>query len=98
MLKRPSATGSTRPGSGLASRYRALLLTHRSLDEKLDAEMKRPLPDTAILRRIKRRKLAVKDEMSAMERLFEAMRRPERAPRAARRRAGPLQAGLAWQS
>ena len=63
----------TRPGSGIASRYRALLMTHRSLDEKLEAELKRPMPDTAIVRRIKRRKLSIKDELGSMQRLFEAM-------------------------
>ena len=79
MQQTPSKKPKTRPGTGIASRYRALLLTHRSLDEKLEAEMKRPLPDTAILRRIKRRKLAVKDEMMTIERLFDALRLPAKA-------------------
>lgn len=64
----------TYPGSGVASRFRALLMTHRSLEEKLEAEMKRPLPDTAVLRRLKRRKLSVKDELEGIQRLLEAMR------------------------
>ncbi|NIA69791.1 YdcH family protein [Pelagibius litoralis] len=64
----------TYPGSGVASRFRALLLTHRSLEEKLETELKRPLPDTATLRRLKRRKLTIKDELEAIQRLLEAMR------------------------
>ncbi len=64
----------TYPGSGIASRFRALLMTHRSLEEKLEAEMKRPLPDTAVLRRLKRRKLSIKDELEGIQRLLEAMR------------------------
>jgi hypothetical protein len=60
----------TRPGSGIGSRYRALLMTHRSLEEKLQAEMRRPLPDAALVRRIKRRKLLVKDELAAIDRLL----------------------------
>ena len=68
---RPKAR--TRPGSGIASRYRALLLTHKSLDEKLEEELKRPLPDTSIVRRLKRRKLSIKDELASIQRLFEAM-------------------------
>lgn len=59
------------PGSGLTSRYRALLLSHRSLEEKLSAEMGRPQPDAAIVRRIKRRKLSLKDEMASIERLLD---------------------------
>lgn len=64
----------TVPGSGVASRYRALMLTHHSLEERLDEEMKRPLPDTAIIQRIKRRKLAIKDELASISRLLDAMR------------------------
>jgi hypothetical protein len=49
------------------------LLTHRSLEEKLAAETQRPRPDAAIVQRIKRRKLALKDEMASIERLLDAM-------------------------
>ena len=63
----------TRPGSGIASRYRALLLTHSSLEEKLSEELKRPLPDSAIVQRIKRRKLAIKDELASIDRLLDAI-------------------------
>ena len=79
MSKTGTASRKIRPGSGIASRYRALLLTHRSLDEKLDEEMRRPLPDSAVIGRIKRRKLVIKDEMIALERLFDAMNTPVEA-------------------
>lgn len=65
--------GKTRPGSGIASRYRALLLTHNSLEEKLTDELKRPLPDAATVQRLKRRKLAIKDELASIDRLFDAI-------------------------
>lgn len=95
-----AANGSrkTIPGSGIASRYRALLMTHGSLEEKLDAEMKRPLPDAAMVSRIKRRKLSIKDELASIDRLIDAMglpaassnplaelKRPFPAPRGPRR-------------
>jgi hypothetical protein len=71
----PRRTESTiRPGSGIASRYRALLLTHGSLEEKLADEMTRPLPDAGRLRLLKRRKLLVKDELASIERLLAATR------------------------
>lgn len=68
-----AAPRKTRPGTGIASRYRALLLTHRSLDEKLEDELKRPLPDTATVRRLKRRKLSVKDELVSIQNLLRAL-------------------------
>ena len=73
MLRHKIARRETAPGSGLTSRYRALLLTHRSLEEKRAAEMLRPQADGAIVRRIKRRKLFLKDEMASIERLLDAM-------------------------
>lgn len=80
MTRLHTAGRRTLPGSGIASRYRSLLMTHRSLDEKLESELKRPLPDQSIVRRLKRRKLTVKDELASIQRLFEAMathNRPE---------------------
>ena len=62
------------PGSSIASRYRALILTHRSLEEKLADETKRPLPHSATVQRIKKRKLAIKEEIVALELLFGAMK------------------------
>lgn len=63
----------TRPGSGIASRYRALLLTHGSLEEKLAEELKRPVPDFAAVQRLKRRKLAIKDELASIDHLLDAI-------------------------
>lgn len=63
----------TQPGAGIASRYRALLLTHHSLEEKLADELGRPLPDAAIVQRLKRRKLAIKDELAPIDRLLDAI-------------------------
>ena len=73
MPKTSSDVRKTQPGTGISSRYRALLLTHRSLDEKLEAELKRPLPDSSTVRRLKRRKLSIKDELASINRLFEAL-------------------------
>ncbi len=55
------------------NRYRALARTHRSLEEKLEAEAGRPAPDDQLIRRIKKRKLLIKDEMAGIERLLEAI-------------------------
>ena len=65
-------TAHARPRStpGLADRYRALRVAHARLEEKVTAEMERPLPDTTAIQRLKRRKLLVKDEMAAIERLL----------------------------
>jgi len=62
------------PGSSIANRYRALILSHRSLEEKLADETKRPMPDTGIVQKIKKRKLALKEEIVALELLFGAMK------------------------
>lgn len=62
-----------RSAPSLAERYRALRVTHAGLDEELAAEMKRPLPDGTLVQRAKRRKLLVKDELAAIERLLAAI-------------------------
>ena len=65
---------STRaPSSSIFNRYRALAQTHQSLEEKLEAEIGRPAADDQLIRRIKKRKLLVKDEMASIERLLEAI-------------------------
>lgn len=65
---------STRASStSVFNRYRALVQIHRSLEEKLDAETGRPAPDDQLIRRIKKRKLLIKDEMAGIERLLEAI-------------------------
>ncbi len=70
---------------GIRARFEALEKTHASLEEKIDSEMQRPRPDDAVLRRLKRRKLLVRDELEAIRSLMavigqeatgEGMRRP----------------------
>ena len=58
---------------GFANRYKALVYSHRSIDEKIETEMKRPNPDSLALQRLKRRKLLLKDEIEAWERLMGAV-------------------------
>ena len=41
-----------------------LAARHARLDASLAAELKRPLPDAAVLRRLKREKLKLKDELN----------------------------------
>ncbi|OSZ70997.1 hypothetical protein CAP39_08735 [Sphingomonas sp. IBVSS1] len=41
-----------------------LAARHARLDARLGAELKRPVPDAAILRQLKAEKLKVKDELS----------------------------------
>lgn len=50
-----------------ASTYR-LMLIHRSLDESIRKEMRRTLPDSFRLLRLKKMKLAVKDRLTALMR------------------------------
>ncbi len=55
---------------GIRARYEALQKTHASLEEKIDSEMQRPRPDDAVLRRLKRRKLLIRDELEAIASLM----------------------------
>lgn len=41
---------------------------HAELEQALASEMERPRPDEAVVRRIKREKLAVRDRIAAIER------------------------------
>ncbi len=69
-LRRVSTRASR---ASIFNRYRALAQTHHSLEEKLAAESGRPAPDDQLIRRIKKRKLLVKDEMASIERLLEVI-------------------------
>jgi hypothetical protein len=40
---------------------------HALLEQQIDAEMHRPLPDQMILTRLKREKLRIKDEMARVD-------------------------------
>ncbi len=59
---------------GLDTRYDALIEKHRSIEAKLADEMKRPLPDSFVLQRLKRQKLLVKDDLESWARLMAAIR------------------------
>ncbi len=59
---------------GLETRYDALIEKHRTIEARLADEMKRPLPDSLVLQRLKRQKLLVKDDIQSWERLMAAVR------------------------
>lgn len=56
------------------NRYQALPEKHRKIEVKLMAEMKRPMPDSLALQRLKRKKLLLRDEIESWERLMRAVR------------------------
>ena len=58
----------------IENRYDSLIEKHRRIEAKLTAEMKRPLPDSFVLQRLKRQKLLVRDEIGSWERLMQAVR------------------------
>ena len=58
----------------LENRYDALIEKHRKIELSLAAELKRPMPDSFAVQRLKRQKLLVKDEIDAWERLLCAVR------------------------
>lgn len=57
MPNRPNAVTS------LKGRVQALRRRHSELQQRIDSELSRPAPDSTILKRLKRRKLLIKDEM-----------------------------------
>ncbi len=46
------------------SHFSALQLKHAGLEAKLDAELSRPMPDSAAVQSLKKRKLRIKEELS----------------------------------
>lgn len=42
----------------------ALQLKHAGIERQLEQEMNRPLPDTSLIRELKKRKLRIKEELS----------------------------------
>ena len=58
----------------IENHYDSLIEKHRRIEAKLAAEMKRPLPDSFIVQRLKRQKLMVRDEIESWERLMGAVR------------------------
>jgi hypothetical protein len=49
-------------------RIHSLLARHATLEEKLDNESGRPLPDDVAIHDLKRQKLAIKDEIERLQR------------------------------
>lgn len=47
-------------------RIESLKLKHASVDRELDLESQRPWPDTSEMKRLKREKLRLKDEVSRL--------------------------------
>ena len=58
-----SETGPSIP-SGTASHVHALQSKHAGLEARLREEMARPSPDTATVQDLKKRKLALKEELA----------------------------------
>ena len=55
------------------TRYNVLKQRHGAIEDQIAAEHERPMPDALVLQRLKREKLAIKDEMDAWERLMGAI-------------------------
>ena len=53
--------------------YHQLIESHRRIEKRLSAEMKRPMPDSLLLQRLKRRKLTIRDELESWERLLKVI-------------------------
>ncbi|MEQ8816097.1 MAG: YdcH family protein [Thalassobaculum sp.] len=50
-------------------RIDTLLSRHASLETKLEEEERRPHPDDAVIHDLKRKKLAIKDEIARLEKV-----------------------------
>lgn len=62
--------------AGLAYQLDRLYEKHRTLDAEIEQAMARPMPDSLIVRRLKRRKLYVKDAIVKLSGVFQTLRRP----------------------
>ena len=58
----------------IENQYDVLIEKHRSIEARLAAELKRPLPDSLAVQRLKREKLVLKDEIVSWEGLMRAVR------------------------
>lgn len=56
--------------------YSTLLQKHHSIDVEISREMKRPLPNTLIIQRLKRQKLLLRDQIESWKRLMLVVRAP----------------------
>lgn len=61
----------TDPPEVLQARLVELRIEHRDLDEAISRMMTTPPEDELLLRRLKKRKLLIKDRISALERLLD---------------------------
>ena len=62
----PRADRRTRMAStAVSSHLHALQAKHAELDQRLHAEMARPVPDTATIQALKKQKLRLKEEIAA---------------------------------
>lgn len=88
MPNRIAATNRRQPEAGaanrvatnlaqpLAARIEALRRRHQAIDQVVQNEHLRPLPDGALLSSLKRKRLRLKDEMRAYEDLLRILARP----------------------
>ena len=65
-----------RKTEGLAYELDQLYEKHRALDAEIELAMTRPMPDSLIIQRLKRRKLRVKDTIAKLSGVFLTLRRP----------------------
>jgi len=64
------------PGTGLSHRYRSLQALHREIDQQINIEMERPLPDFLAIQALKRQRLKTKDELANLGRKIRTAGRP----------------------
>lgn len=64
-------TDSSDSPETLRARLHELLVEHRDLDDAISRLVENPAQDELILRRLKKRKLHLKDRISLMERLLQ---------------------------
>ena len=66
-----AANDATETPEALQARLVELRIEHRDLDEAVSRMMLAPPEDQLLLRRLKKRKLLIKDRISALERLLD---------------------------
>lgn len=64
------------PGEGLMSKLMVLKQRHGQLQEEIDTEMRRPLPDPLIAQKLKRLRLRIKDEIECIAGVLRTVGRP----------------------
>jgi len=65
-----------RPGEGLMAKLMVLKQRHGQLQEEIDTEMQRPLPDPMIAQRLKRLRLRIKDEIECIAGVLRTVGQP----------------------